>query len=120
MIMKESEIIARLGRVDVAELRAWIEWGWLRPAVREGEIDWSEADLARAALIVDLRENLGINEEAMPVVLDLMDQVYGLRHELKRVLDAVEEQPPAVRERIRTEIRIGMADFKPRGRPSEP
>lgn len=113
--MKESEIIARLGRVNVAEIRAWVDCGWLRPAVQEGEIEWSEADLARAALIADLRENLGINEEAMPVVLDLMDQVYGLRHELKRVLDAVEEQPDAVRERIRSEIRIGMTDFEPRG-----
>lgn len=110
--MEESEIIARLGTVTVIELRSWVELGWLRPALRDGEPDWSEADVARAALIADLRENLGINEEAMPVVLNLIDQVYGLRHELKRVLDAVEEQPEAVRERIRAEIKIGVTDFE--------
>jgi chaperone modulatory protein CbpM len=62
-------------------------------------------------LIADLRENMGINEEAMPVVLNLIDQVYGLRHELKRVLDAVEDQPEAIRERIRAEIKICALDF---------
>lgn len=109
--MNESEIIARLGTVSVLELRSWVDLGWLRPAQSDGAQEWSEADAARAALIADLRENLGINEDAMPVVLNLMDQVYGLRHELKRVLDAVEEQPEAVRERIRAEIKIGVADL---------
>jgi hypothetical protein len=31
---------------------------------------------------------------------------------LKRVLDAVEEQPEAVRDRIRAEIKIGAGDFE--------
>jgi chaperone modulatory protein CbpM len=110
--MDESEIISRLGTVSVIELRSWVELGWLRPAIRGGAPEWGEADVARAALIADLRENLGINEEAMPVVLNLIDQVYGLRHELKRVLDAVEEQPEAVRDRIRAEIKIGAGDFE--------
>jgi chaperone modulatory protein CbpM len=109
--MNESDIIARLQKVSVLELRSWVEWGWIRPACAGGEPDWSEADAARAALIADLRENMGINEEAMPVVLNLIDQVYGLRHELKRVLDAVEDQPEAVRERIRAEIKIGVGEF---------
>jgi chaperone modulatory protein CbpM len=109
--MNESDIIDRLQKVSVLELRSWVELGWIRPASRGGETDWSEADAARAALISDLRENMGINEEAMPVVLNLIDQVYGLRHELKRVLDAVEDQPEAVRERIRAEIKIGASEF---------
>lgn len=36
----------------------------------------------------------------MPIVLSLMDQVYGLRQELRRLAQAVEAQPDAVKQAI--------------------
>jgi chaperone modulatory protein CbpM len=41
---------------------------------------FSEADLARAArLILDLKGDLGVNDEGIAIVLHLLDQLYGLR-----------------------------------------
>jgi chaperone modulatory protein CbpM len=50
---------------------------WVRPAFpAEGELD--AEDLARLRLIVELLGDFGVNEEAVPVILHLLDQLYAL------------------------------------------
>jgi chaperone modulatory protein CbpM len=36
-------------------------------------------------------QNLGINDEAMPIILDLIDQLHGLRGMLRELLTAIKE-----------------------------
>lgn len=81
-------------------LAIWLESGWLRPASREGVRDYVEIDVARARLIRDLQVDLGINDDGIPVVLDLIDQVGGLRHVLRAMLRALQAQPDQVRRQI--------------------
>ncbi len=67
--------IARVPRSFVVHcLRAH----WVSPAHPE-EPRLDEEDLARVRLIVDLVENFGVNHEAVPVILHLLDQLYALR-----------------------------------------
>jgi chaperone modulatory protein CbpM len=94
------EVIVDLEDLSEGELRVWIDSGWIRPARTETDYAFSEMDIARVSLIADLRQRMGINDEAMPVVLDLMDQLYGLRRELRRVLDVIDSQPEPERSRI--------------------
>ena len=56
--------------------------------------------LARAQLIRDLQHDLGINDDGVAVVLDLIDQVGGLRQVLQEVLRALQAQPDAIRRQI--------------------
>ena len=49
--------------------------------------EFSDIDLARARLIADLRGDLGVNDEAIPVVLDLIDQIHGLRRLVRELLE---------------------------------
>ena len=44
-------------------------------------------DLARAQLIRDLREDLGVNDEGISVVLHLVDQMHGLRRSMRDLID---------------------------------
>ncbi len=48
---------------------------------------FSDVDLARAQLIRDLREDLGVNDEGISVILHLIDQMHGLRHSLQSLLE---------------------------------
>ena len=71
--------------IDGPSLEAWLEAGWLAPP---GGDAFSDVDLARARLICDLQRGLGVNDEAVPIILHLLDQVHGLRRliaELRRV-----------------------------------
>jgi DnaJ-class molecular chaperone len=53
----------------------------------EGQARYSEIDLARAHLIKDLND-LGVNDAGVPVILDLVDQLHGLRRVLRELLSA--------------------------------
>ena len=49
---------------------------------------FSEIDVARAQLIRDL-QGMGVNDEAIPIILDLIDQVHGLRRTVRTLLSEV-------------------------------
>jgi chaperone modulatory protein CbpM len=48
---------------------------------------FSDVDLARAQLIHDLREDFGVNDEAVSVILHLVDQMHGLRRSMQELLN---------------------------------
>src|SRR5918997_6758584 len=85
-------------RVDAASREAWTEAGWLLPERAGPERAFSELDLARARLIRDLREGMGVNDEGVAVVLALLDQVHGLRRALRRGGSALPELPEPPRQ----------------------
>lgn len=97
--MEAREFQARSDlRPDALEI--WLESGWLRPAFREGVRHYVEIDVARAQLIRDLQDDLGINDDGIAVVLDLIDQNGGLRRVLQAIVRALQAQPDVVRRQI--------------------
>jgi chaperone modulatory protein CbpM len=96
-----SEVVRLVGRVDRVELTQWVEFGWVTPE-RQGrdEPAFSELDVARVYLICDLRYDLAVEEETVPLVLSLLDQIYTLRRQMKALTGAIREQPEDVRQAI--------------------
>jgi chaperone modulatory protein CbpM len=91
-------------RLDAGALEAWIKEGWLAPRRNGGGGRFSDVDLARAQLIRDLGE-LGVNDEGIPVILDLVDQLHGLRRILRELLSTIHAQPEATQRRLLSDIR---------------
>ena len=81
--------LVRLAGCSHDELRRFVEEGWVVP---DGEDGFADADLARCQLVIELRRDLAIDDEAMPVVLSLLDQVYVLRRQL-RLMSSLVERP---------------------------
>jgi len=99
MTVQKSEFI-RHTRIDAEVLETWIEAGWLAPRQGADVGHFSEIDVARAALIRDLVEEMGVNQEGIAVILDLIDQLHGVRHALRKILSAVAAQPEPSRRQI--------------------
>jgi chaperone modulatory protein CbpM len=76
--METKEFIDR-SHLDIPTLNAWIEAEWLLPVTSRERLLFSEADLARARLIRDLKVDFGVNDEGIAIVLHLLDQLHGLR-----------------------------------------
>ena len=83
-----------LMRADVSPqaLEWMIEAGWLRPHRAGGGWQFQEIDLSRAQLIGDLQHDLGVNDGGIPIILDLIDQVSGLRRTLRQMLAAIQAE----------------------------
>ncbi len=94
-----TEIVAEIG-LPREELLLWIERRWVLPLGQGDDFMFGEADAARVRMIVELRRDLAIDDEAMSVVLDLLDKLYGLRRQMRDLLTAIDELPEAQREML--------------------
>lgn len=102
--MTSFEDILRMHRLQRVELQAWIEHRWVRPrAGTQGPV-FDEVDEARIALIRELRQDLMMDDDALEVVMPLLDQLYATRRLLKRIEAAVSALPDPVREQVRARL----------------
>jgi chaperone modulatory protein CbpM len=104
MSMKKHQFLAHT-RVEGDLLEIWLAEGWLLPDRQAGEPTFSDTDIARARLIQDLRHGLGVNDEGIGVILDLIDQVHGLRGTLRQLLTALQAVPQDAREQLAEVLR---------------
>ena len=78
-------LLTRFGALRPEELHRWIAAGYVRPDAEADMPVFQEIDVERVRLILDLRDQLEVNEAALPVVLGLLDQVYALRRRLREL-----------------------------------
>lgn len=79
------------------DLERWIANDWIRPDDADGIFVFHEIDVARARLIHELSAELQVNEEALPVVLSLLDQLYDARRRMRALTEAVAAAPDETR-----------------------
>lgn len=96
----EQETITTITRLTHARLTTYVKHEFLFPTQSEAGPVYSLADLARIELICDLSEQFDLKEDALGVVLSLIDQLHGVRDELRRVMGAIEAQPKDVQSQI--------------------
>ena len=93
-MINEREFLER-ARLDRQTLSIWIEEEWLIPARTADELAFTDMDLARANLIRDLKDNMGVNHEGLGVVLHLLDQMHALRRALAAALESARDRRPS-------------------------
>ena len=92
-MIRFTAVVQMFDDLGEPELHAWIAHGWVRPDHDDtGEWQFAEVDVARVRLVHDMRRRLAIEEETLPVVLSLLDQVYDLRRALRGAMQAIEAQ----------------------------
>lgn len=107
MVWTIQQVVAEM-EVSEREVTWWIEQDWVLPVEEEGEVLFDEVDRARIQLIVELRRDLEVNDEAIPVVLRLLDQVYGLR----RTLDELRQGIMRLSEEARAELEATLEQIR--------
>ena len=55
-------------------------------------------------LITELRNDMGVNDDAIPVVLRLLDQIYSLRRALADLNEAILDLPEEAQEQLREQL----------------
>ena len=96
----EEQTITTVTRLTRSRLTTYVKHEFLSPTHSETGPVFNAADLARIELICDLSEQFGLEGDALGVVLSLIDQLHGVRGELRRVMAAVEAQPDDMRRQI--------------------
>jgi chaperone modulatory protein CbpM len=87
-----TEVVELCG-IDRDELTMWIERRWVLPIAADGDYLFSDADLARVQMIAEFRHDLALDEEALPAVLALVDQLHATRRRFRQLVQIICELP---------------------------
>lgn len=110
METQEFLINARLDRENLEE---WVQAGWLVPGIEGDTWLFSGIDVARAQLIQDLKIDMGVNDEGVAIILDLLDQLYGLRATLNGIASAIAAQDELVRRQFLAAMQGARTQSRP-------
>jgi len=99
-MMDIKQAILLLDNIDEQLIKDFIENEWVKPLTKQGTYYFDDIDLARITLINDLLSNMQVNSESVDIILSLLDQVYGLREQFRKVTKAIEKQPRSIQAEI--------------------
>jgi len=88
MMLNELEFMQQAG-LDQETLELWIEEEWLIPSRGADGFTYTEMDLARVNLIHSLKDNMGVNQEGLGIILHLLDQMHSLRRTFAELVATV-------------------------------
>jgi chaperone modulatory protein CbpM len=103
-----EEVIAELPDLHRDDLERWIGNALVEAAEEAGTAKLSELQFARVRLICTLRYDMDVEEETLPVVMDLLDQLHDTRarlHTLSQAVLAQDEEVKAAVLKVVTEAR---------------
>lgn len=108
----ERTVVARIERLTLRDLRFWVREGWVRPAQGESGPVFDELDEARLQLLCDLRKDMALPADVVPTILTLIDHLHQTRRDLRRLTDALGEQPEEVRKSVASAVRRREDDWE--------
>ncbi|PWW01998.1 chaperone modulatory protein CbpM [Hoeflea marina] len=100
----EDQVIATVHRLTRSRLLAFVEAEVVSPMESEQGPMYLEVDVARLELLCELNEHFELEGDALGVVISLIDQLHGVRHDLDTVLRVIAREAPDVRQRIGSEL----------------
>lgn len=84
MIRKSFMEICQEFHLSPDDVEMFMAEEWVTPFDEEGPY-FDHEDLARIELICELRNELEVNDEAIPIILNLLDQIHLLRAALNKL-----------------------------------
>ena len=96
----EDEVIAAVASLTRTRLMSFVQAEIVIPLQTEGGPVFRRIDIVRLELLCDLSDQFDLQEDALGVVMSLIDQLHGVRAELRALMQAVQDEPEEVRNRI--------------------
>lgn len=101
----ETELVAAIERLSPGQLRRFVEARFVQPVQgAEGPV-FRRLDCARLELLCELADEFGMDDDTLDMVMSLVDQLHGVRAELRAVMSVIASEPEDVRNRLFEAIR---------------
>ena len=95
-----NQAIATVPGLSQLRLVAFLETELVRPTLSADGPVFRAADLARLELLCDLADQFDLADDALGVVIGLIDQLHDSRRHLRAMAQAIEAEPQDLRNRV--------------------
>jgi chaperone modulatory protein CbpM len=85
------EEIIRTYQISEQFLRECLQNHWIEP-LDQAQEKLAQEDIARLLLIRDLMQDMGVNDESVPVILNLIDQIHALQSRVRLLGEKVKDK----------------------------
>lgn len=100
VFLTEEETLAAVVRLDRARLSRFVRIEVVRPADAGGRVAYRRVDVARLELLCDLCDDFDLDDDALEIIMGLVDQLHGTRSDLVALMRALGEEEEEVRTRV--------------------
>lgn len=107
-IYTRTETLAAVGPLTETRLVSLIEARVITPAADAGSTSerYAETDLSRLALCCELLDTFDLEADALGMVMDLIDEMHGLRGDLRALTAALHEEPDETVQRVVARVQV--------------
>lgn len=104
-LYSEAEALAAIDDLTAPRLVSFVQARIVVPVQGDTGPAYRETDLARLQLLCDLCEDYALHEDALGMVMSLIDQMNAMRGDMRALMQAVASEPDDVRARIHDVLR---------------
>ncbi|WP_127901612.1 chaperone modulator CbpM [Solirhodobacter olei] len=98
--LTSEEILTAVPRLTRLRLEAWVGARVVSPVETAGGRGFRQVDVARLTLACELSDEFELADDALALVLDLVDRLHRAEAELDALAEILAGEPEAVRRRI--------------------
>lgn len=98
--LSEEDMLAAVPLLTRARLETWVAAEVVTPERTGGSATFRRVDVARLTLACELCDEFELADDALALVLDLVDRLHRAEAELGALAEVLAEEPEPVRRRI--------------------
>jgi len=100
LLFTESEVLTTVPGLTSQHLATYVQARIVLPMRTEKGPMFAPSDLARMELLCELTNDYGLDDDALGLVMSLLDQLHAARRDLRALAAALADEPADLRARI--------------------
>lgn len=96
----DTDLIEAIAPLNRDRLLHYVHLRIVQPLETDSGLRFREIDLRRVTLLCELSDDMELNEDALVIVMNLLDQLHGNRARLSSLMAALANEEAEVRDRI--------------------
>lgn len=106
-----EQVINRIASLTAERLSHFERLHIVTPVTTADGPRYRSLDVRRVSLLCELTDDFEVNEDALVIIMSLLDQLHGAHSRLEQVVRAIDEEPSETKLRLSQRLhKIGLAD----------
>ncbi|MBI6628259.1 hypothetical protein [Pontibaca salina] len=100
VLYSETQLVRTIDRLTESQLTTFIQAEIITPVQTDSGPAFREIDVARLNLLCELSDEFDLNEDALGMIMSLVDQLHSARRDLRNIVTALKRENTDVQRRI--------------------